>query len=173
MAVLRAPPFLGRHRAGEAHACGGRGGIASGVDWIVDVDSFTILSTFPKSCSTSNSGVWTPIVTRPCSLYFSAQARICGARSQPVDARERPEVHEDDMPAQVVRREGLRVEPPLAPSSEGMRVSGCPSLKAMTASRPPPRPPGSRRSRGPFQRSDANAARISSEKSAGSSQAAK
>jgi len=56
-----------------------------------------------------------PVVSvpaRPC-----AHVRLL---AQPVDARERPEVHEDDMPPQLGRAERLGVEHPVTPSSEGM-----------------------------------------------------
>ena len=76
-----------------------------------------------------------------------------GLLAQPVDARPRPEVHEDDVAAQLGGAERLGVEPRGRPAERGhvhMRGHGW------------------RR-----QRSELNAARISVEKSSGSSQAAK
>src|SRR5215467_11071515 len=45
--------------------------------------SFAARRTLARSFSTENSGVWTPMTTRPRSLYFAAHARTYGSvRSQ-------------------------------------------------------------------------------------------
>ena len=81
--------------------------------------------------------------------------------AQPVDAGERPEVHQDDAAAQPDGVERLGVEPlgrPVELRHVNLREQGHLAILFMTSC---------------DQRNDLNAARISSEKSSGSSQAAK
>src|SRR5215203_2576443 len=79
-----------------------------------------MLSTFRKSCSTSNSGVWTPIVTRPCSLYFSAQARIYGAVRSQLTHVNVQKFTRTTCPRRSSGERGSELSHPLAPSSEDM-----------------------------------------------------
>src|SRR3954464_2846832 len=64
------------------------------------------------SCSNVNSGVWTPNDDQPVvpvGLRPRADVRLL---AQPVDARQRPEVHEHDVAAQLGRVERPGVQPP-------------------------------------------------------------
>src|SRR5688572_22894278 len=62
------------------------------------------------SCSNENSGMWTPTTTNPSSVRLPPGADV-RLLAQPVDARPRPEVHEDHATSQLGGAERLGVEP--------------------------------------------------------------
>ena len=74
------------------------------------------------SCSKANSGVCTPITTAPRGVYFRAHARTYGQGTQPVDARIRAEIDNDDFSEQGVRRQAWRIEP-LVRAADGRQLT--------------------------------------------------
>ena len=59
------------------------------------------------------------MTTRPRSRYFSAHARTKAKRAEPVDARVRPEVNENDLSSQTPRSERGRAQPASCPFETG------------------------------------------------------
>jgi hypothetical protein len=63
------------------------------------------------SYSNENSGVWIPMTTSPSSRYAREPRAHVWLLTQPVDAGQRPEVHEDDLAVELVGADRLGVEP--------------------------------------------------------------
>ena len=85
--------------------------------------SWTACRTLSIFFSKSNSGVCTPITTRPWSLYFSAQARTYGSvRSQLMQVYVQKSTS-TTLPRRPAALNGGAFSHPVAPASEGMLPS--------------------------------------------------
>src|SRR4029077_12780113 len=85
--------------------------------------SSTAFFTLAGSFSKPNSGAWTPITTRPASLYFAAQAFMYGSSRRLLMHEYVQKLTSTTLPRSDLLLNGVELSQATAPSNSGIRPS--------------------------------------------------